>query len=359
VSALAQALARGLWDVPSALWTPESRLHWLFLLSFAALGAAVWWATVRPRVGLLAWLFPRDVYLHPSARVDYGLFAVNQVLLAVAALAGGLTVAAVAGFARARLTAWWGPAGPPRAAGPVAVLLFSLGVAVVRDFAIYLDHRLKHAIPFLWELHKVHHSAEVLTPVTQHRMHPLEYLLVRPLGALFHGLFQGAVLYATSLRITPLTLFGVNLFFGLFYLLGNNLRHSHVWLSYGRAGYVLLSPAQHQIHHSVDPKHWNKNYGQMLSVWDWLGGSLYVTRAREALTFGLGEAQPHPTVWAALVRPLLSISGVASRTRPRGRPAADPPGRGRRPAARSRRGAGRCGRPRSAPPGGGRRGSRR
>ncbi len=54
----------------------------------------------------------------------------------------------------------------------VTVILF-----LAYEFGYWLDHFLKHRIPALWELHKVHHTAEVLTPVTSFRMHPLDTLV--------------------------------------------------------------------------------------------------------------------------------------------------------------------------------------
>jgi hypothetical protein len=49
-----------------------------------------------------------------------------------------------------------------------------------------------------------------------------------------------------------------------------------------------MSPAHHQIHHSSDPIHFNKNLGSCLAVWDWLFGTLYVPgKAREKLSFGV------------------------------------------------------------------------
>lgn len=71
------------------------------------------------------------------------------------------------------------------------------------------------------------------------------------------------------------------------------LHHSHVWLSYGPVlEHVFISPAQHQVHHSIDPRHHNRNFGNSLALWDWLFGTLYVIREREEITFGLtGEAE--------------------------------------------------------------------
>jgi hypothetical protein len=50
----------------------------------------------------------------------------------------------------------------------------------------------------------------------------------------------------------------------------------------------VCSPAQHQIHHSTDPRHHDRNFGGLLSLWDWLFGTLVTARTRQSITFGLG-----------------------------------------------------------------------
>ncbi len=49
-----------------------------------------------------------------------------------------------------------------------------------------------------------------------------------------------------------------------------------------------MSPAHHQIHHSRNPAHFNKNLGSCLAVWDWMFGTLYIPGAEpEVLEFGV------------------------------------------------------------------------
>jgi sterol desaturase/sphingolipid hydroxylase (fatty acid hydroxylase superfamily) len=55
---------------------------------------------------------------------------------------------------------------------------------VVEDASRFLFHLASHRSPWLWELHKVHHSAEVLTPFTLYRLHPIEGFLNRSRGTL-------------------------------------------------------------------------------------------------------------------------------------------------------------------------------
>lgn len=77
-------------------------------------------------------------------------------------------------------------------------------------------------------------------------------------------------------------------FFGLF---GHHLQHSHVWLSFGPwLSRLYISPAQHQIHCSRDPRHRDKNSGIKFALWDALFGTLYVPKEPETLQVGLPDA---------------------------------------------------------------------
>jgi sterol desaturase/sphingolipid hydroxylase (fatty acid hydroxylase superfamily) len=67
---------------------------------------------------------------------------------------------------------------------------------------------------------------------------------------------------------------GVDVVGFAFAVLGANLRHSHVWLSYGPfVERLAISPAHHQVHHSVDAKHHDRNFGSALAIWDWMFGT--------------------------------------------------------------------------------------
>jgi len=79
----------------------------------------------------------------------------------------------------------------------------------------------------------------------------------------------------------------------LFLITYGHLRHSHIWIPFrGWLGKILISPAHHQIHHSTNPAHFNKNLGFALSFWDWVFGTLHIpAKEREVEVFGVGEAQ--------------------------------------------------------------------
>jgi sterol desaturase/sphingolipid hydroxylase (fatty acid hydroxylase superfamily) len=88
-----------------------------------------------------------------------------------------------------------------------------------------------------------------------------------------------------------------NIILVLFVHIYVHLQHTHLWIAFtGLAGRIFLSPAHHQIHHSNNPAHFDKNLGSCLAVWDWLFGTLHVpAKEPEPITFGVkvGEADMH------------------------------------------------------------------
>lgn len=273
-----------------ALTLPTKRIYLPFLLSGLLIATVVWAVRVRGRQTLLQFLFPREIWLHRSAKLDYRLAIVRP--LVQAAIFAPIALSVPAGALLLARLLWKHVGILPRfeLSGTTILVLFSVCAFVAEDLARYLVHRLSHRIPALWELHKVHHSAEVLTPLTIYRTHPIESFLMRSGAAIGLTLTAGVFTWLFPGRVQALEIMGVYLLTFVWNLLGSNLRHSHVWLSYGPVlERVFISPAQHQIHHSVEARHHDRNFGSALAVWDWVGGTLFVTRGRERLRFGLPE----------------------------------------------------------------------
>jgi len=275
---------------------PQQRIFFGYLLVAFVIAAVIVVRQTGNRPG--AWrdagkkLFDRAVWLNPSALVDYGFFFVNRISFGL--FLGPLVIGAVAvaSAAAAGLQSLYGEIGPGFVVGPLAVGCFTLATLIVTDGAIFLAHYLQHRIPVLWEFHKVHHSATVLTPITLYRMHPVDDLLSGSLVGIATGAVAGLAQYMFAGPVVAVTIVGLNVGLFLFYLLGYNLRHSHVWLSYPRwLSHVLISPAQHQIHHSRQPRHHDRNLGLVFAFWDYFAGTLYVPRRRERLAFGLGGGE--------------------------------------------------------------------
>jgi sterol desaturase/sphingolipid hydroxylase (fatty acid hydroxylase superfamily) len=171
----------------------------------------------------------------------------------------------------------------------------------------------------------VHHSAEELTPLSAFRHHPLYTLVDLTVAAVVLGVVQGLLMVFVTGTVDVATLAGINVFFAAFRLTGANLRHSHIWLRYPPwLEHILISPAQHQVHHSLDPRHHDKNYGEVLAIWDWMFGSLYVPDTTErGVAVGLADraghliAPPHRGPWTVLVVPLAEVfQAMRRRKRP-------------------------------------------
>lgn len=157
----------------------------------------------------------------------------------------------------------------------VGLALYTLVLFLADDFTRYLLHRGLHS-RWLWPLHRVHHSATVLTPLTLHRIHPLEGVLYQARSLLVFGGVSGAFYYLFQ-ESAFYEILGVNALVFCCQFFGANLRHSHIPFSFGRLEGLLISPAQHQIHHGEDGQ---GNFGAFLSVWDRLGGSFIASHER-------------------------------------------------------------------------------
>jgi sterol desaturase/sphingolipid hydroxylase (fatty acid hydroxylase superfamily) len=137
-------------------------------------------------------------------------------------------------------------------------------------------------------------------------MHPVDSVVWFNISAVFIGGTGGVLTYLHLGE--PFTIAGGNLFLVPFVLFSLHLQHSHVWIpATGRLGRVIFSPAHHQIHHSDNPIHYDRNFGCCLSLWDWMFGTLCVPeRKRERLNFGVGTREPgHHTAFGSIVVPFI------------------------------------------------------
>jgi sterol desaturase/sphingolipid hydroxylase (fatty acid hydroxylase superfamily) len=87
-------------------------------------------------------------------------------------------------------------------------------------------------------------------------------------------------------------------------------------LSYGRwLNAMFLCPHYHQLHHSVAQRHWDKNFGLTLTLWDWMFGTLVVPEPGEDFEFGLmaNEHDEYQSLYALHVLPLKKITALLRR----------------------------------------------
>lgn len=245
--------------------------------------------------GAVRRVFDRKIWFSGSALADYQIFVLNRVftgfisplLLTQVAIATAIYMALV----RSDLDLWGLYEGAPKA---LVVTLFSVAMFVADDFTKYLMHRWMHKWSALWSIHKVHHSAETMTPITVYRVHPLEGVLYATRSVMAQGPTIAIFYYFFDNGLDLYTILGVNVLVFVFHVTGSNLRHSHIDIRYPKwLEHVLISPAQHQLHHSIAEEHYDKNYGAALAIWDWIFGSLHVSDGQHDLEFGLREDEHH------------------------------------------------------------------
>lgn len=311
--------APGGWSAGPLVTVAAGLLATALAIRFAA-PAARWRArTVRPRV-LARALLPSRLTRSASGRLDIAAMLFS---FFVAGSAIGWALLSSGYFAEATSEALihtFGPVAPIALPGWVCAVAMTVLLYLAYEFAYWLDHVLSHRVPILWEFHKVHHSAESLSALTNYRVHPVDTIKFYNIAALVTGVTAGLLGYILGRPSEALAVGGGNLLVFASSTALTHLQHSHLWISLpGRWGRWLLSPAHHQIHHSIEQRHHDRNFGSTTALFDRLFGTLHLPAAkRETLTFGVpGLAyDPHGFTGAVLMPFADAWAHVARLVRP-------------------------------------------
>jgi sterol desaturase/sphingolipid hydroxylase (fatty acid hydroxylase superfamily) len=297
---------------------PDRRVYLPFVGASLLIAVLVWWPRHRRSgTSLLRYLLPRRILLHRSSLFDLRWLAVRSVVLPLSSWPFKISAVAVMLWVSMHLRdafgmpPWESPENRAWIIGGFSVALF-----VADDYTRYLVHRAMHRVPALWELHKLHHSAEVLTPITLYRIHPIESVLNQTRGVLTLGLVTGLFAWAFPGKLRAWEILGVEAIGFVWTALGANLRHSHVWLTWGRTlEHLFISPAMHQVHHARAAAYVNRNFGASLALWDWIAGSLFIAHGTNPVRVGIPRSERNHTLsaWSALVDPLRAAARVLTR----------------------------------------------
>jgi len=204
----------------------------------------------------------------------------------------------------------WAKLGVPRLITlPVWDLLAPLGwlrtalhflfLALLADFLAYWRHRFEHRV--FWPIHSVHHSPAELHAANDIG-HPLQ------------------VIYATLFITIPLSLVGVDgpampVALGLLIGAMSVMIHSPVRFHLGPLRRFVVDNRFHRIHHSLDEKHFDKNFGICFSCWDYLFGTAYDPK-EEWPAVGLADVPAPRTIRDYLLIPFRSTAPAAEPGRP-------------------------------------------
>ena len=279
-------------------FNPKKRIFIGYLL--IAIFIAAFWLVYFRKLNLreaIKKIFDKKILLSNSAKSDYILFFINQIIMSIISpvLITQLAIATALFYYFHSIS--WLDAGVWNNT-PLVIIIsaFTLFHFLLEDFSKYFVHRLMHKWSILWAIHKVHHSATFLTPMTVFRTHPLEGIIFSLRSAFTQAISISSFVFLFGPQVDIATILGANIFIFVFNVAGSNLRHSHIDISYWKwLEYIIISPAQHQVHHSVLKQHHDKNFGVALAVWDWLFGSLHHSEKIENLKLGIHIDQKDDT----------------------------------------------------------------
>src|SRR6185437_2818610 len=256
-------------------------------------------------------LFPRRIMRSRSNQADIFYLFFNLFMFSLLFGWAILSYQFVSNGIIAGLIAVAGPVAPSTWPAHVTRSIITVMLFLAYELGYWFNHWLSHKVPVLWEFHKVHHTAEVLTPLTNFRVHPIYGWIFANILAVSAAVANGLGNYMFGETAYQYALSDTNIILVLFIHAYVHLQHSHMWIAFrGVLGRIFVSPAHHQVHHSSDPRHFNKNFGSCLAVWDWMFGTLYVPeKKREALKFGFPDHVNAHTVKGELVEPFVNAAG--------------------------------------------------
>jgi sterol desaturase/sphingolipid hydroxylase (fatty acid hydroxylase superfamily) len=138
------------------------------------------------------------------------------------------------------------------------------------SLAAYWSHRLMHAVPLLWRIHRVHHADSEVDVSSSLRNHPLELVVTAPVSAavvLLIGAPVSAVMASQTLALAAAIWQHADI------RLPERLEHV--------LAAVIITPRLHRLHHHPDRAVHDTNFGDSLVLWDWMFGTLNVGEGRE------------------------------------------------------------------------------
>jgi len=172
-----------------------------------------------------------------------------------------------------------------------------LTLFIIADFIQWNTHRLLHAVPFLWEFHKVHHSVKEMGFAAHLRYHWMETIVYKtiqylPLAMIGFGLQDFFVVHIVTVAI-------------------GHLNHANVGWDYGPLKYIFNNPKMHIWHHAKEMPSTHPmgiNFGISLSIWDYLFKTAYIPHSGKNIELGYDDDNTMPeSFWGQIIRPFKAI----------------------------------------------------
>ena len=129
---------------------------------------------------------------------------------------------------------------------------------VLIDFVFYIYHRMSHRVRFLWAIHMSHHSSEEMNFAVSFRqawfgpISKIPFFMVMPLVG-----FDPTIIAVAGVIST---LWGI-------------VGHTQIIGKLGPLEWIFNTPSHHRVHHGANTQYIDKNYGNLLIIWDRMFGT--------------------------------------------------------------------------------------
>jgi sterol desaturase/sphingolipid hydroxylase (fatty acid hydroxylase superfamily) len=263
---------------------PQSRFSWYFIL-LTYVSAFVYYLYVRKKLGYSFFKdsFSKRNFFSMSVYVDIVIFSISAFY--VFDLLFDINPDDVYTFGQDLISISHRGFLPDLADNPFIMMLWTVVRLVVGDFAYYVYHWLMHNVRSLWFFHAVHHSATSLNLLTAYRLHPVDAFFSNLILGLAGAAYAALTMIFFGKGSLNLLIFGFVFYMPLRAVIAN-LRHSQIWWRFPDwLSRVIMSPAQHQIHHSKDPNDF--------AFYDQIFGTLYIPTEKDydELRVGIDEKE--------------------------------------------------------------------
>lgn len=159
---------------------------------------------------------------------------------------------------------------------------------LLRDFFNYWEHRFEHAL--LWSVHSVHHAETELHAANDYS---------HPISAIFE-----IVLIVFPMLLIDTGGIGIPAVISIAATMRSKLNHSPLRVDFGPFWRVMVDHRFHRIHHSVEARHFGKNFGTVFTFWDQLFGTAYFPAKDEWPDVGLLDRNRADSLVGFLLWPL-------------------------------------------------------
>ena len=138
------------------------------------------------------------------------------------------------------------------------------------DLVFYVYHRMSHRIRFLWAIHLSHHSSEEMN-----------------FAVSFRQAWFGPISKIPFFMVLPLLGFDPTIIAvaGVISTLWGIVGHTQVIGKLGPLEWIFNTPSHHRVHHGSNKQYIDKNYGNLLIIWDRMFGTF--EPEQEEVEFGL------------------------------------------------------------------------